>query len=115
MEPDAPGWLTMTTFWPSAFSISAAVTRVTWSVEPPAAHGTMIVMGFVGFQVACADAGTGEATRRRPAAASQASCGMISLQLRMTVFRPFVGRLWLTSWLIRIAPRCRRKSRHAAR
>ena len=43
------------TFWPSAFSISAAVTRVTWSVEPPAAHGTMIVMGFVGFHC-CADA-----------------------------------------------------------
>ena len=47
----------MTTFWPSAFSISAAVTRVTWSVEPPAAHGTMIVIGFVGFHVACASAG----------------------------------------------------------
>ena len=47
----------MMTFWPSAFSISAAVTRVTWSVDPPAAHGTMIVMGFVGFHVACASAG----------------------------------------------------------
>ena len=45
----------MTTFWPSAFSISAAVTRVTWSVDPPAAHGTMIVIGFVGFHC-CADA-----------------------------------------------------------
>jgi hypothetical protein len=32
IEPDAPGWLTMMTFWPSAFSISEAVTRVTWSV-----------------------------------------------------------------------------------
>ena len=50
IEPDAPGWLTTTTFWPSAFSISAAVTRVTWSVEPPAAHGTMMVIGFSGFQ-----------------------------------------------------------------
>ena len=49
IEPDAPGWLTMTIFWPSAFSISAAVTRVTWSVEPPAAHGTMMVIGLVGF------------------------------------------------------------------
>jgi hypothetical protein len=49
IEPDAPGWLTTTIFWPSAFSISAAVRRVTWSVEPPAAHGTMMVIGFSGF------------------------------------------------------------------
>ena len=40
----------MTTFWPKDFSISAAVTRVTWSVEPPAAQGTMTVMGRLGFQ-----------------------------------------------------------------
>ena len=58
----------MTTFWPSAFSISAAVTRVTWSVEPPAAHGTMIVMGFVGFHVACASAGAAIAAERMAAA-----------------------------------------------
>jgi hypothetical protein len=59
IEPDAPGWFRITTFWPSAFSISAAVTRVTWSVEPPAAHGTMIVMGLSGFH--CAAAGTATA------------------------------------------------------
>ena len=47
----------MTTFCPSAFSISEAVTRVTWSVEPPAAHGTMIVMGFVGFHCCAVAAG----------------------------------------------------------
>ena len=45
----------MTTFWPSTFSISAAVTRVTWSVEPPAAQGTMMVIGLVGFHC-CAEA-----------------------------------------------------------
>ena len=50
IEPDAPGWLTITTFWPRCFSSSAAVMRVTWSVEPPAAHGTMIVTGLFGFQ-----------------------------------------------------------------
>src|SRR5688572_11571374 len=50
MEPDAPGWLTITTFWPRCFSSSAAVMRVTWSVEPPAAQGTMIVTGLEGFQ-----------------------------------------------------------------
>jgi hypothetical protein len=41
--------LTITTFWPSAVSISAAVRRVTWSVAPPAAQGTMMVMGRSGF------------------------------------------------------------------
>ena len=45
----------MMTFWSSDFSISAAVTRVTWSVKPPAAQGTMMVIGFVGFHC-CADA-----------------------------------------------------------
>src|SRR5688572_2724464 len=50
IEPEAPGWLTITTFWPRCFSSSAAVMRVTWSVEPPAAQGTMIVTGFDGFQ-----------------------------------------------------------------
>src|SRR5688572_16640045 len=50
IDPDAPGWFTITTFWPRCFSSSAAVMRVTWSVEPPAAHGTMIVTGFEGFQ-----------------------------------------------------------------
>jgi hypothetical protein len=50
IEPEAPGVLTITSFCPSAFSISAAVTRTTWSVEPPAAHGTITVIGRSGFQ-----------------------------------------------------------------
>ncbi len=41
------------------------MTRVTWSVEPPAAQGTMIVMGFSGFHCAAAGAAT---TSARPAA-----------------------------------------------
>jgi hypothetical protein len=42
--------LTITSFWLSAFSISAAATRVTWSVDPPAAQGTITVIGRSGFQ-----------------------------------------------------------------
>ena len=41
-----------TIFWFRCFSISAAVTRVTWSVEPPAAQGTMMVMGLLGCHCA---------------------------------------------------------------
>src|SRR6185295_737103 len=54
MAPDAPGWLTITMVCPSAFSSSAAVTRVTWSVEPPAAQGTIRLIGRVGFHCAAA-------------------------------------------------------------
>jgi hypothetical protein len=50
IDPEAPGWLTTTIVWPSTFSSSAAVTRVIWSVEPPAAHGTIRLIGRVGFQ-----------------------------------------------------------------
>jgi hypothetical protein len=64
IEPDAPGWLTTTIFWPSTFSISAAVMRVTWSVEPPAAHGTIRLIGLVGFH--CAHAGAAANRQRRP-------------------------------------------------
>ena len=34
---------------PENTASGCSVTRVTWSVEPPAAHGTMIVMGLVMF------------------------------------------------------------------
>jgi len=57
-EPEAPGWLTMTIFWPSEVSSSPAAIRVTWSVEPPAPQGTMTVIGFVGFQPVPAGAGS---------------------------------------------------------
>src|SRR5690606_32770749 len=55
---------------PSAFSSSPAVTRVTWSVEPPAAQGTMIVIGFVGFH--SAEAGMASDSAASAAAACNA-------------------------------------------
>ena len=51
MEPDAPGWFTTTNLPPIAASISAATRRAIWSVEPPAAHGTISVTGRSGFQL----------------------------------------------------------------
>jgi hypothetical protein len=47
----------MTMVWPRIFSSSAAVTRVTWSVDPPAAHGTMRLTGRSGFHSSAAAAG----------------------------------------------------------
>src|SRR4051794_1591727 len=44
----------MTMVWPSDFSISPATSRVIWSVEPPAAQGTIRLIGRAGFQSAAA-------------------------------------------------------------
>src|SRR5437870_13778981 len=78
MAPDAPGWLTMTIVWPSCFSISAAATRVTWSVEPPAAHGTMRLIGRVGFH--CAIAGVARAN-----AATAGAVAGVNWRLRLVL------------------------------
>jgi hypothetical protein len=43
---------------------------VTWSVAPPAAHGTMIVIGLVGFHWACAAIGTANVSATAKDAAS---------------------------------------------
>ena len=50
IAPEAPGWLTTTTLVPSASARIGAVTRVTWSVEPPAPQGTMMLIGPPGSQ-----------------------------------------------------------------
>src|SRR5258706_10381838 len=55
IDPAPPGWLTITIFAPSASSSSPAATRVTWSVAPPAAQGTMMLIGLDGFHCACAE------------------------------------------------------------
>jgi hypothetical protein len=74
-EPDAPGWFRITTFWFSAFSSSAAVTRVTWSVEPPAAQGTMMVIGLFGCHWAWAAPAASEAGEGEGASAHGAGQG----------------------------------------
>src|SRR5258706_7844784 len=61
IEPAPPGWLITTILVPSASSSSPAATRVTWSVAPPAAQGTMMLIGFVGFHCACAEHATASA------------------------------------------------------
>ena len=46
--PDAPAMLTMTTGFPSCFSMLPAITRWMASVSPPAAQGTIILIGLSG-------------------------------------------------------------------
>src|SRR3954465_3231873 len=91
IDPDAPPWFTTTTFCPSAFSISAAVTRLTWSVDPPAAQGTISVIGFSGFPGEfCADAA--------PVSASTAAVAMV--MMRGIVVLPIDLFLLLTAELL---------------
>ncbi len=80
--------MTITTFWPSVFSISAAVTRVTWSVEPPAAQGTMMVTGREGFH-SCARAGA-------PSAARAAAKAMLRIKWRFCMVSPCDALDWET-------------------
>src|SRR5258708_24848517 len=56
----------ITMVWPSDFSISPATSRVIWSVEPPAAQGTIRLIGRVGFQSAAAAGNASSAAPRAP-------------------------------------------------
>ena len=46
--PEAPGLLSMTMGWPRCLAAASEMVRMTMSVEPPAGHGTTMVMGLVG-------------------------------------------------------------------
>src|SRR5262245_28221107 len=81
----------MTTFCPSTFSSSPAVMRVTWSVEPPAAHGTMTVIGFVGFHCAAAPHETAtSATTAATRTKRRARCIVFLLLLEVDLPRAIV-------------------------
>jgi hypothetical protein len=49
MVPPAPPWFSMITVPLSSFANAGASTRATVSLGPPAAAGTTIVIGFVGY------------------------------------------------------------------
>jgi hypothetical protein len=84
IEPEAPGWFTTTTFCPSAPSSSPATTRVTWSVEPPADQGTMMVIGLSGFHSAAV------------AAPASAMPSIVATAV-IAILRMISSRLWLWS------------------
>ena len=65
MLPPAPPRFSITTFWPSAAPSSSPSARAMTSGEPPAANGTTSVIGFVGQDCACADAGCSAAADQR--------------------------------------------------
>src|SRR3954468_8381174 len=53
--PPPPALLSMTMGWPMNFDALSAIARIEMSVDPPAGHGTISVIGLVGYS--CASAG----------------------------------------------------------
>src|SRR6201999_756811 len=54
--PPPPALLSMTMGWPMNFDALSAIARIEMSVEPPAGHGTISVIGLVGYSCAPAAA-----------------------------------------------------------
>src|SRR3954451_24548846 len=52
--PPPPALLSMTMGWPMNFDALSAIARIEMSVEPPAGHGTISVIGLVGYSCATA-------------------------------------------------------------
>ncbi|CFP65398.1 Uncharacterised protein [Bordetella pertussis] len=75
MAPEAPGRFSTTTVWPRALPSSTPIRRATVSLVPPAACGTMILMGWSAGHSALA-----AAAPSRPAPSSR---------IRKTVFMRF--------------------------
>src|SRR5215510_12292822 len=64
--PPAPPMFSTTSVWPSVRDIWSPIRRVTTSVGPPAANGTMTVIGLLGYWAA-AGALCNESASRLPA------------------------------------------------
>src|SRR3954468_9788821 len=52
--PPPPALLSIAIGWPRCFDAASAIARIEMSVEPPAGHGTISVIGLVGYS--CANA-----------------------------------------------------------
>src|SRR4051812_27625025 len=53
--PPPPALLSMTMGWPMNFDALSAIARIEKSVDPPAGHGTISVIGLVGYSCASAE------------------------------------------------------------
>ncbi|MNS41646.1 hypothetical protein D3C72_740040 [compost metagenome] len=95
MLPDAPERFSTMTGWPSDWVRPSDSTRARMSVDPPAAHGTISVMGFSG-QAAWDKAGV---ARARPSAHTRSNRWKFSFM----VFTPVKVPVWTPAgwkWLI---------------
>jgi hypothetical protein len=84
--PPPPALLSMTMGWPMNFDALSAIARIEMSVDPPAGHGTISVIGLVGYS--CASAGLAKIAAAAIAMIKPLPCNIEFLS-RM---RPAVGR-----------------------
>ena len=56
--PPPPALLSIVIGWPMNFEALSAIARIAMSVDPPAGHGTIRVIGLVGYSCAPAPAPT---------------------------------------------------------
>src|SRR3954467_13809712 len=76
--PPPPALLSMTMGWPMNFDALSAIARIEISVDPPAGHGTISVIGLVGYS--CARAGP---------AKNAAAINARAMRLRCNIQNPF--------------------------
>src|SRR3954451_17193118 len=78
--PPPPALLSMTMGWPMNFDALSAIARIEMSVDPPAGHGTISVIGLVGYS--CVSAGPAKTAAMISARARRLRCN-IKIPLRM--------------------------------
>src|ERR1043166_5267915 len=72
--PPPPALLSITIGWPMNFDALSAIARIEMSVDPPAGHGTISVMGLVGYS--CASAGPARTAAAISARAKRLRCNI---------------------------------------
>jgi hypothetical protein len=75
----------MTMGWPMNFDALSAIARIEMSVDPPAGHGTISVIGLVGYS--CASTGLAKIAAAAIAMIKRLPCNIEFLRMR-----PAVGR-----------------------
>src|SRR5215203_4113544 len=90
--PPPPALLSMAIGCPSTLEALSAIARIEISVEPPAGHGTISVIGLVGYSCAPAAAEISVPTaamaivKRRALDISALPCGLIDGEARLSSF-----------------------------
>src|SRR6185503_9880915 len=104
--PPPPALLSTAIGWPRIFEALSAIARIEMSVEPPAGHGTISVIGLVGYSCAPAAAEISMPT------AATAIVKRRTLDISNTPLRPLLwrGALIFFFWFDLPRNRLRRKA-----
>ena len=97
--PPPPALLSIAIGWPRVFEALSAIARIEMSVEPPAGHGTISVIGLVGYS--CAPAA---AEISMPMAATAIVKRLTSRHIELSLAASLMARRVLFSFLASIFP-----------